>query len=190
MHGGKSPVGIASGTFQSGRYSRYLPTRLLDRYHEAGADPDLLVLREDIALLDARLADLLGRVDTGESGARWQQVKAAWKAWQKSRGTEQEAGVLADLQASIFAGVSDMEAWAEIHEGLIRREKLVASERKRLVEMQQVLSATEAMVLLAQVADTVRRHVSDRVALANISADLARLVAVRSGDDAGAGRAG
>ena len=40
-------------------------------------DPALLELRGDIALTDARLADLLGRVDSGESGALWARLMQA-----------------------------------------------------------------------------------------------------------------
>jgi hypothetical protein len=62
VHGGLTPRGAASVHFKTGRYSRYLPARLLDKYEDAGTDPRLLELREDIALLDARIAQLLERV--------------------------------------------------------------------------------------------------------------------------------
>src|SRR5918992_3542816 len=71
MHGGKSLVGPAVNTYRSGRHSRYLPVRMAAKYQEAEHDPELLSLRDQIALVDARLADLLARVDTGESGSLW-----------------------------------------------------------------------------------------------------------------------
>src|SRR6187399_1656871 len=71
LHGGKSLGGVASPSFTTGKYSKYLPTRMLDRYHEAAEDHELIALREDVALLDARIADMLQRVDTGESGEIW-----------------------------------------------------------------------------------------------------------------------
>ena len=74
-HGGASPVGAASPQFKNGRYSKFLPERLRDRYQEAQRDPEILVLRDEVALADARLADLLTRVDAGESGALWKEVK-------------------------------------------------------------------------------------------------------------------
>ena len=60
MHGGKSLGGIASPNFKHGGYSKFLPVRLGDNYQEAMADPELLALRDDIALLDARVHDLMG----------------------------------------------------------------------------------------------------------------------------------
>ena len=53
--------------FETGRYSKYLPTRLAGRYEEARADPELLALRDDIALLDTRVAQTVAALDTGES---------------------------------------------------------------------------------------------------------------------------
>src|SRR3954469_9482211 len=67
VHGGLTPSGHASPHFKSGRYSRYLPSRLSERYHEAQADQRLLELREEIALIDARLCDLLATED-------WEQI--------------------------------------------------------------------------------------------------------------------
>src|SRR5690348_17116908 len=75
IHGGKSPAGIPSPHYRDGRYSKVLPQRMRDAYTLAMDDPQLLEQREQIAVLDARLLDLLGRVDTGESGALWQALK-------------------------------------------------------------------------------------------------------------------
>src|SRR4051812_1922543 len=90
MHGGKSPVGIASASFTTGRYSKAIPPRLLDRYHAAEADPARLALDSEIALTDARLADLLGRVDTGESGALWRDLAAAYRDLEAARADKQK----------------------------------------------------------------------------------------------------
>lgn len=180
MHGGKSPVGMAVNTFKDGRYSKYLPTRLNERYQEARTDPDLLALREDIALVDSRLSDLLKRVDTGESGGIWQQLQQAFAEFGKARGKGDVPGMtarLGEVEALITRGLADYAAWEDVGKTLDRRQKLVESERKRLVEMQQVITTTQAMILLAAVVETVKRNVTDKRALAAISADLARLVA-------------
>ena len=75
-HGGKSLAGIASPRFTSGRSSVVLPTRLAARYHEAHADPQLLAIWDDVALVDARIADVLGRVDSGESARHRRPLQA------------------------------------------------------------------------------------------------------------------
>lgn len=59
MHGGKTPVGMASPHFKHGRHSKYLPISLAKKYHEAQDDPVLLGLREEILLIDVRINQLL-----------------------------------------------------------------------------------------------------------------------------------
>src|SRR4051794_17890811 len=58
-HGGASLRGAASATFKTGRRGRFLPRRLRERYEQALDDPTMLELRDEIALVDARLSDLL-----------------------------------------------------------------------------------------------------------------------------------
>ena len=67
--------------------------------------------------------------------------------------------------------------WFAVEQALDLRRRLVDSERKRLVDMQQLMTTEQAMTLLAAVVDTVRKHVHDRHALAAISQDISRLVA-------------
>jgi len=180
-HGAKTPTGIASPSFKTGKYSKYLPARLMDRYNEALADDSLLELRDQIAVVDARLADLLLRVDTGESGAIWKSLQVTWYEMVAARQDGDHAAqakALNTIGALIKNGFEDNAAWADIRATLLMRKSLVESERKRLVEMQQMISAEKAMVLIAAVASLVKEHVKDRDALIAISEGLTRLVAV------------
>jgi hypothetical protein len=181
MHGGTSLAGVASPTLTTGRYSKYLPERLLERYQDAAQDADLLAMRQELALLDARLADVLQRVDTGESGALWKNVQDAFRDFERERNSEREFVAWKRLASTIQDGMADYAAWQEVGRLIDQRQRLAESERKRLVDMRQMITAERAMVLLAAITDTIRRHVSDRSTLAAISADLARLAAVESG---------
>ena len=57
-----------------------------------------------------------------------------------------------------------------------QRRKLVESERRRLVELQQTITVERALVLVGAIAGIIKAHVKDRAMLAAISADLERLV--------------
>ncbi len=175
MHGGTSLAGLASPQFKTGRYSKHLPERLLERYQEAQDDTELLALREEIALVDARLADLLGRVDTGESGAIWRKAQQLWTAYRKAEGTDEAHDILMELGATIGEGVADYAAWDEVNAQLGRRRQLVESERKRQIELRQVITVENAMILIARIGESIKRHVHDRAALAAISADIVQL---------------
>ena len=179
-HGGKSPAGIASGTYKTGRYSRYLPARLAGRYAEAQADGALLELRDDIALTDARLADLLGRVDSGESGALWQRLMEArleLLAYRRAGDTAKTAATLNLILELIGQGQSDYRAWGEIAAVLEQRRRLVESERKRLIELQQTITVERAMLLIGAIGGIIKAHIHDRDILAKISTDISALVA-------------
>lgn len=180
MHGGASAKGLTAGQFRTGRYSKYLPERLREKYQDAQQDPEILVLRDEIALADARLADLLTRVDAGESGALWKELKELLD--QLSRNVEAldldgARGALQRLREVVGKGHTDASAWQEIQAVLMLREHLVRSERQRLVQMQQMISVEQAMTLIAALTESVRRHVTEPDALRAISADLVRLTA-------------
>lgn len=180
MHGGSTPSGIALPQTTNGRYSKHLPTRMSERYQQALTDPDLLAMREEVALIDSRLSDVLGRVDTGESGHVWAALQKAWKMYRTGPPDKrmEAEGQISDL---ITAGASDYEAWEEVRSLVDQRSRVVGSERQRMVQLQQMLSIDQAMTLMAAIADSVRKHVSDRDALAAISADLGRLVSLGAG---------
>lgn len=189
MHGGSSPTGLAHPNTTHGRYSKHLPTRMLATYEHAQQDPELLDLRDDIALLDARLSDLLKRVDSGESGQLWKDLRAAWKAVTTATTEDERSMALAELGPLIARGYMDTQAWGEIASLLERRRRLVESERKRLIEMQQMMTMSQAQLLIARLYDVVAQHVSDRTTLAAIGAGLQALAGAGGAVPAGSGPA-
>jgi hypothetical protein len=178
MHGGKSPSGPAHPAFRHGRYSAALPARLGDRYRAALGDPELLALRDELALVDARLDELLRRVGAGVHGAAWREAVAALADLRRALATGPPAAVrlaLHDLGAALDAGAAEGQVWAEIGAQLDRRVRLAEAERRRLLDTRAVLSAEEAMALLAALAEVVVETVDDPAALARINEAIRRL---------------
>ena len=181
FHGGASGKGIASASYKTGKYSKHLPTRLLEHYQSAVSDSELLALREDIALIDTRLADLLSRVDAGEGGSLWQQLNSNNKELMAALNDHDESAIaetLAEQICIIHQGNSDYQAWREINKLLEQRRKQAESERKRLMDMQQYVSVESTMVLVSALINSCRTHVKDSKALQHISNDLSRLLTV------------
>lgn len=179
MHNGKAPSGLALPQTKHGRYSKHLPTRLAARYHEAATDPDLLNMREDIALLDSRLSDVLESVSNQESGELWQSLNQAKQQYHKATGRDADDNRAAALQSIwylITEGYNERQSWNEIRAILQERKTLVESERKRLIDMQQMITATQANILLGAVAHAIKLHVKDKDALQALSQELAALV--------------
>ncbi len=180
LHGGLTPTGFASPHTKHGRYSKHMPTRMLAEYEARKNDPDMLAMASEIALLDARLSDVLSRVDSGESGHLWQQLKDTYRALQDAnrRGdTGMVRELMVDLGSMITKGQLDYAAWNEIKQIIEARRKLVETERRRLTDMQQMMTAEQAMMLIAEVYEQVRLHVHDPSTLAAIGAGLAKISA-------------
>jgi len=178
-HGGATPRGHALPQTTHGRYSKDLPTRLAARYQEAANDPDLLQLDSEIHLTDAMIRDRLSTLDTGESGRLWKALRQEWSAFALARRQGDTAGMtesLAQIEALINRGVADWSARQEVLDMVERRRKLVDSEGKRRVQMQQMITPDRAMLLVSALADTVMRHVSDADIRAAIARDVERLI--------------
>ena len=179
LHGGKSlPAGIGHPTFKTGKYSKDLPTRLASRYAEALADTELLSLRDDVALVDARISELLARIDKGESGRIWAKLAVAKTEFIAARNAHDIPTMdqwLSDILRLIDAGNADWMIVADIVRLQDHKRKLGESERKRLIEMRQIITAEQAAVLLGAITDIIVRNVTDRDTRARISAELTRI---------------
>jgi hypothetical protein len=178
-HGGASLVGHALPQTTNGKYSKFIPTRLAAKYQAAENDPKLLSLQSELALLDARLADVLARVDTGESASHWQALQDAYATFLEARRSGSEAAIDAAIEAldrPIKGALEDYRAWGHIYTLIEQRRKLAETEHKRLVTSQQMINSTEAMVLIARLTDITSKAVS---------LNLSGFVAGRSGQSIG-----
>lgn len=188
FHGGLTPRGVASPHFVHGRRSKYLPSRLMEHYQEALDDPRLLELRDDIALLDARLAELIGRVsgDVDVGPVRWRELQNLFKAYNaaiQAGKTEDVEAIYAAMFALINKAVSDYAVWDTIQEAIQQRRRLVESERQRLVQMQQMVTAEQAVSAMTALVSAVRANVRDSVVLANIQTEYERLTRINNVSD-------
>lgn len=178
IHGGKSLSGIAHPGFKHGRYSQDVPTRLRENYERARQDVNLLALQDDIAVLEAHLGDLMQRLDSGDSGAHWPRLLEVWADFRSAQ-DRRDAPAMRDavvrIEALLHDGAAEAEAWEQIVSVMDARRKLITAERKRIMDAQQMLSSEQAFAMIAALMDSVRRHVHDRVTLAAIASDVARI---------------
>ena len=190
-HGGKSPRGLAHPSTKTGRFSKDLPTRMLGNYQAALSDPDLVALREELALVTARESDLLSRVDTGEAGAHWHGIRQAladFRSAQRREDGAAAASALREMERLVDLGIADYRAWAELLGAIESRRRLAETERRRLEAMQQMITTERAMLLVAALVDAVRRHVDDRRVLDAIGREVEKIVVVEGAVVAGGDR--
>jgi hypothetical protein len=179
MHGGTQAIGFANQNFKHGLFSKYLPARLLPVFRAAKKNEDRLVLDEKLALLDARIADLLTRVDTGESGALWLRARrtfTAFKRAQADRDVDTARLLLDEHDAILSAGATDTAAWIDLRATIADYRRLVAVESKRRTDEATAITVEQMLAVVATMTEIVRRHVEDRAALAAIAADVYRLL--------------
>lgn len=177
MHGGASLSGMASPTFKTGRYSRVLPTRLLDRYHEGLNDRDLLALTDEIAVVNARLGELVGQLDSGGQEEKWEAITMGLDFCDtaiQAKDMPRLLGHLAAMREVVRQGQADGLLWEEIGNWMERARKLRETEQRRLVAMQQVITSEQAMVLVAALTMAVKTHVHDVDTLRAINDDFTR----------------
>jgi len=189
MHSGKALAGIASPAFKHGRYSRRLPERMLPRYDEARADREYLALSDDIALIDSRIEDVLTRVDTGECGENWRALAMAVKEFnefeRKAQGTTNEGKRdeylrdrderMRSICLLVEAGISDIAAWNELAGWLERRRRTVETEQKRLIAMQEMVTADQVALIHGRYIGIIKRNVTDPATLGAISRELDKI---------------
>lgn len=175
IHGGKALAGPDSGTWKHGRFSKYLPARLLDKYHESLNDPDLLNLTEQIAVTDARIAELYASLDRGESGHLWKQLKDARRR-SHSDDLSVAKAALNEMDRLIGEGSTLESTWDQIESAQEHRRKLVNTERRRIQDMQANIPAARAVAFAVAITQIIRKHVTDRPTLQAIQRDIAGLL--------------
>jgi hypothetical protein len=184
IHGGKTPRGPASVHYKDGRRSRFLPSRMFQEYASALHDPELISMRRDIALMDARIIDVLQRVDTGEAGSLWRQAQAAFAKFRQEQDKNNVDGMtLALMQAErlITQWAADYAAWHEVGDLIEQRRKLCESEQRRVTMAHETLNQEQALALMGQVVAVVKRHVPDPQILTAIALEMQALGHQRNG---------
>lgn len=179
LHGGKSVRGISHPRYVNGRYSKDLPAALLNRYLQSLEDPRALDLRNELALVDVRIGQLLEMLDGAGPSLHWRQLELILDS------DEEDDVKLAQLSSAIRTGSSDWQRWNEVFSAIEKRQKLVESERRRAVEMQQMITADQLSLLLGALVDVIRKHVTDRDQLIALSTDISRLLSPGTVESAG-----
>jgi len=167
---------MASPHYVHGKYSRELPPRLLRRYLESRNDPELLSLRDDVAVIEALIREKLASLRDGETGPDWTAVLHQFEDlarsfrkwdWTKQRKALEDLGaLLKDRQRTESATM------AEIRDLIDQKARLAMAEHKRLFRLQQTMTVEQALTLASILADIVRRNVPDPKVLRAIQAEL------------------
>jgi hypothetical protein len=189
-HGGLSLSGRASPTYKHGRYSKDLLTGMAARVDEARGNPELLSVSDDIALIEARIAEVLRQLGTGESGAAWQDLQRTLAEFQVALARGDTAGMnthFTQMQQLVQAGSGTARAWEELRRLEETRCKLVQTEMKTLQGLQQLITIQQHLLLVSAqteaVVQAVHTHAdtaTGRKILMAVQAEFARLATLET----------
>src|SRR4051812_48697404 len=181
LHGGRTPRGFANANTRTGRYSRDLPTRVLTRYEAALADPELLSVREDVALLQGAITDVMAELKEAETSpdldailGSVERISRDWQSWDWTRMNAELTG----WREMIVGRRSQRAALAEIRELIREKAVLVQQENKLLADRQQMITVEQYLVGMRALGAAVRRLVDDPVTLRAIDGEFRRLASV------------
>lgn len=150
FHGGKSLKGIANPAFKRGDYSRYAPVRLADKIQVHLADPDVMNLRSEAALLTAQIGETLEVLDVGGVLARWQEIAGLVSPLRRAIEEQDELALVAiadRLDAAIIGASEERGRWGELLDYIDQKRKVVEAQAK--VDQRETLSTVEQGLLIA-----------------------------------------
>lgn len=195
LHGGMTPAGIAANNYQGKGYSKYLPQRVKDDYQQALIDPSLIELQSELALIEARMADVLRQLDTGESGNTWRAAQQNMRELliilqTKDADPQAQAQALNALRRTIDQGAGNYAMWEEVRTLIDAKRRLVETETRRAVSSKMYLTLDRAGLLIDALILAVTDNVTDRNVLARIQREWIRVIGTArqsplSGGDSG-----
>jgi hypothetical protein len=178
MHGGTVKRGLASPNTKTGRYSLDLPTRVLARYEAAMADPTLLSLKDDIALVQAAIAQTLDEIKDAEMRpdldailGSVEKISAEWQTWDWTK----MQGEMARLKELIVGRQSERQAMREVRELVREKARLIEQENRLLLDKEQMVSIEQYILAMQALGSAVRRLVDDPITLRAIDAEFRRI---------------
>lgn len=182
-HGGGWPLaGKPRGFhhFKTGHRSRYLPIALAgkmivarkSRYKDSIKDPtlaeqylvslqdeELINVSDEMALIDARNAQLIRRATSGERPeTMWEDVHEVFSDLDSALNMSDTHGfkkAMGKMRTLLEEEGQERKAWDEIFERMEQRRKLAETERRRREAMSLMLTAEKAMELVAKLLDAI-----------------------------------
>jgi len=191
-HNGSAASGIAAPNYKHGKYVSNLPKRYLSNFRAAQDNPDYLKLQDDIHLVDARLMELTGSIDEKSSSLIFDKLSAEVSKMEMAQAavvrsqniTDKETrermrakanadyiDSVSELSRLIKRGAKEWYIWHDITDLIEKRRRLVETERKLLVDMQNLIRIEDTFVRFDILMESIRRNVPDRDTRAAIQSD-------------------
>lgn len=164
IHGGKTPRGAESKSFQHGRYSTSMPDHLLERYAASLDDDERHDLRDEIAVAEAKVGECLQRmsVEPGDSDTLWQALRRMEAEMRRApQGSPRRGALLATILQVVREGGDIALASQDLDRWIARKTRSVETDMRVAKEKQHMVRVEEFMTAMSAVLDVIRRNVHD-----------------------------
>jgi len=158
----------------SSSLARALPKHLRKTFLEVSERKDIITLRDEIALLETRMIDLLHQLEEGGSSDFWQRARKCADAVRAGDGNP------LDLAELVNQGAEQWSVWEDILNTIETRRRLSDTERKRLEMLGAYMTEAEAAALAGQLVRIVGEVVSDRRQLSEVVSRLEAIMSSKS----------
>lgn len=174
-HGGKNKPGVDHPAIKHGlsagkgktmlipgaRKSSALPPRFYDNVMAASEDPNLSSLHDEIIMVDVRISDLTERVDTGESGEMWMQLRELSERYKRESDPDAKYLMLEEIFTKIYQGSTDHQTWLDINMNIEQKARLIRAETTRMKELDMLMRTDRVLLFIRAVIEVVMRNVPD-----------------------------
>lgn len=163
-------------------YTSNLPDGIREQYEQAYRDPQLLSIRDNISLLQARRQQLIGRIKLGDSVGWRQSLNVAWSTLVAARKRD-DGDAMRDAFneiARLMETADEEGVWSDIQK--IDRDlvKWKAMEHDRLMQVKLVLTAEQVAEKIVRYHKAVEDVVSDLEMRAEIGRRLREVIRLPS----------
>lgn len=176
--GGNKPVGADNANFSTGRHSKYLPSDLDRLYLDALHNPQLIEMGDHIALLEARMQQVLALAVAGEPAPKWADVAETFGRMETallSGNVKEVIPALESLHRVLENGMKWDTTWNQVIGIMEQLRKMTDTEVKRRKELNQFVPVERVVALMAALGTAVKRHVTDPEQIAAVYRELAIL---------------
>jgi len=182
MHGGASLSGPAHPNWKHGHHSKWgLTGRLARSIQDAVGNENLLDLAQDIAMLDARIGELLRHRDRGAGVALWGTAQGKFDEVFSALRREDYVAAnnsMTELKAVIAEGASQMQTWKEVVGLEEQKRRLIDSQKRHAADLEVAANNAQLAIALERFVICVLRHVSDNKTRRAINAEFTRTTGV------------
>ncbi|MCK5613524.1 hypothetical protein KAR91_67260 [Candidatus Pacearchaeota archaeon] len=163
-HGGASLSGVAHPNAKHLRYSKHLPKHLKGNYEAALKNPEYLSMRNELALVETRLEDLVAQLGKGNTKLLFGKLGrlVGWLKKAVVRGDTSRLGeLILELDELAKEGGAEVGTWKEIENVIMLKNGLVAGQARILVGMGLVITAEEQLTSVRALMEILKDELRD-----------------------------